>query len=583
MAATRKNKVRFSERAEMLDFLLEVAEATQETLDLDRLLASVADIIKDVLPSQIFAILLYSEREKGLRIRYSVGHREEVVKNLVVPLGEGITGIAAKEKQPILVGDVRTDPRYLSVLDAVRTELAVPMLARGKLVGVIDLQSTKLNAFTEYDRTLLRLIGSRVAIAIENARLYRRVDRQNRTLKTLARLSQEFSSILDLDELLQKIASTVRELINYDAFSILLVDNEAKVLRHRFSIRYDKQVELDNIPLGKGVTGASAEARQPIRVDDTSIDPRYIASHPEIRSEVSIPLILHDRAVGVMDLESMRVGYYNEEQVRTLSLLAPQIASSVENARLYQELTQRELRMENDLKAARKVQSVLLPLEAPDLPGLEIGIGLRPAREISGDLYDFFEYGSEHAVIAFGDSSGKGPAAALYGALVSGLLRTMAPRRRGPALLLQSLNEVLLERRVDAQYVTLLILLWHSSSRRIIMANAGAVPPMICRRGEIFNPSVDGTPIGLLENREYDEIPIDTEPGDVIALYSDGIHDGLNVEGEEYGDERLGEVLRKTSRLPAKDIVDAVFKSHECFTAGARMFDDQTIIILKVT
>ena len=421
MATPRKSKVRFSERAELLDFLLEVASVTQETLDLDRLLASVADMIKEVLPSQIFAIMLYSEREKGLRIRYSIGHREELVKNLVVPLGEGITGIAAKEKLPILVGDVRTDPRYLSVLDAVRTELAVPMLARGKLVGVIDIQSTKLHAFTEYDRTLLRLIGSRVAVAIENARLYRRVDRQNRTLKTLARLSQEFSSILHPDELLQKIASTVRELINYDAFSILLVDDEAKVLRHRFSIRYDQQVELDNIALGKGVTGAAAESRQPIRVDDTRIDPRYIASHPSIRSEVAIPLVLHDRAVGVMDLESMRVGYYNEEQVRTLSLLAPQIASSIENARLYQELAQREQRMDTDLKAARKVQSVLLPLIAPDIPGLEIGIGLRPAREISGDLYDFFEYGSEHAVIAFGDSSGKGPAAALYGALVSGL------------------------------------------------------------------------------------------------------------------------------------------------------------------
>lgn len=583
MAASRKNKVRFSERAELLDFLLEVAAATQETLDLDRLLESVAGIVKEVLPSQIFAIMLYSEREKGLRIRYSVGHREEVVKNLVIPLGEGITGIAAKEKQPILVGDVRTDPRYLSVLDAVRTELAVPMLARGKLVGIIDVQSTKLNAFTEYDRTLLRLIASRVAVAIENARLYRRVDRQNRTLKTLARLSQGFSSILDLDELLQKIATTVRELINYDAFSILLVDAEAKVLRHRFSIRYDEQVELDNIPLGKGLTGAAAESRLPVRVDDTRMDPRYIASHPEIRSEVAIPLILQDRAVGVMDLESRRVGYYNEDQVRTLSLLAPQIASSIENARLYQEVEQREQRMEKDLKAARQVQSVLLPLEAPPIPGLEIGIGLRPAREISGDLYDFFEYGSEYAVVAFGDSSGKGPAAALYGALVSGLLRTMAPRRRGPALLLQSLNEILLERRVDAQYVTLLILLWHAASRRIIMANAGAIPPMICRRGEILNPSVEGTPIGLLENREYDEIPIDTEPGDVIALYSDGIQDGPNTGDEEYGGDRLAEVLKAASHLPAKEIVDAIFKSHELFTAGTRMFDDQTVVILKVT
>ena len=157
-----------------------------------------------------------------LRIRYAVGHRDEVVRNLSIALGEGITGTAAARREPILVGDVRNDPRYLNTVDAVRTELAVPMTARGKLVGVIDLQSTRVNAYTEYDRALLRLIAARVGIAIDNARLYRRVERQNRTLKTLAHISREFSSILDLNELLGKIASTMRDLINYDAFSILL-------------------------------------------------------------------------------------------------------------------------------------------------------------------------------------------------------------------------------------------------------------------------------------------------------------------------------------------------------------------------
>ncbi len=154
------------------------------------------------------------------------------MRNLSVPLGEGITGAAAARREPVLVGDVRNDPRYLNALDAVRTELAVPMMARGKLVGVIDVQST-IQRLHEYDRSLLRLIASRVAIAIDNARLYRRVERQNRTLRTLAHISREFSSILDLDELLGKIATTMRELIDYDAFSVLLVDHEAKALRHR--------------------------------------------------------------------------------------------------------------------------------------------------------------------------------------------------------------------------------------------------------------------------------------------------------------------------------------------------------------
>ena len=104
----RRNSVRFRERAELLDFLLNVADVTSETLDLDRLLASVADIVKEVIPSDLFAILLYSEKEHGLKIRYSIGHRDEIVRSLVIPLGEGITGAAAATRSPILVEDVRT-------------------------------------------------------------------------------------------------------------------------------------------------------------------------------------------------------------------------------------------------------------------------------------------------------------------------------------------------------------------------------------------------------------------------------------------------------------------------------------------
>ncbi len=143
MAAPRKAVEAFRERAELLDFLLEVSRITSETLDLDKLLANVADIVKVVVPYDLFAILLYSERNQGLRIRYSIGHREEIVRSLVIGLGEGIVGAAAQSREPVLVEDVRSDPRYLVALDAVRSELAVPMMAHGKLVGVIDVQSTR--------------------------------------------------------------------------------------------------------------------------------------------------------------------------------------------------------------------------------------------------------------------------------------------------------------------------------------------------------------------------------------------------------------------------------------------------------
>jgi sigma-B regulation protein RsbU (phosphoserine phosphatase) len=497
-------------------------------------------------------------------------------------LGEGITGAAGATRQPIMVNDVRVDNRYLVALDAVRAELAVPMLARGKLVGIIDVQSTKVNAFSEQDRALLTLIASRIAVSIDNARLYRRVQGQNRTLRVLAHVSQEFSSILDLDELLSKISVTIRALINFDAFSIFLVDREHGLMRRRFSQRYDERISLDNLELGKGITGAVVEARSTLNVADTSADPRYIASHPDIRSEIAVPLILQDKVIGVLDLESQRLGFFTDEHTRALTLLAPQIASSVENARLYEELGQREQRMDQDLKAARKLQSVLLPRTAPDIIGLKIGMKSRPAREISGDLFDFFEHSDEYALIAFGDVSGKGAAAALYGAMVSGLLRTLAPRRRSPAQLMKALNESLLERKVDAQYVTLLLMLWESRTRTLTMANAGSLPPLIYRGGEIIEPHVEGVPLGLLDDREYEQVSIQVKRDDTILLFSDGIEDQLREKEEDFGRDRFSAIVTANSQLPPQEIVQKVFDGLDAFRGATPLTDDQTFIVLKV-
>ncbi|HEY3838289.1 MAG TPA: SpoIIE family protein phosphatase [Bryobacteraceae bacterium] len=579
-ATSRRSQSRFRERAELLDFMLDVAVATSETLDLDELLQNVSNIVRRVLHYELFAILLYNEREKDLRIRYAVGHREEIVRNLSIPLGEGITGVAALKREAILVKDVRKDERYLSAIDAVRTELAVPMLTRGRLVGVIDVQSTSLGAYQEEDRSMLRLIASRVATSIDNARLYRRAERQNRTLKTLRKISNEISSILELDELLNTIAASVRSLMSYDAFSILLVDEEQKALRHRFSIRYDQRVNTDNVPLGKGITGTAAELKRAVRVHDTISDERYIASHADIRSEIAVPLMLHDKVIGVLDVESDQLGFFTEDHERTLVLLAPQVAASIENAQLYQDIAQRERHMQEDLSAAHELQTILMPTEAPEVHGMEVAIGFRPARLVSGDIFDFFEHRDEQTAIAFGDSSGKGAAAALYGAVVSGLMRTLARRHRHPAQLMKALNARLIERKVEARYVTLLLLLWDPHSRVLTMSNAGATLPVIFREKKMIDLKLEGVPIGLLPDREYDEVAFKTQSGDLIVLYSDGVSDHLSPEGKEYGRGRLVRVLRRRCWLKPDDVVKAVFADLDKY--NTTLFDDQTLIVMKV-
>jgi phosphoserine phosphatase RsbU/P len=183
-------------------------------------------------------------------------------------------------------------------------------------------------------------------------------------------------------------------------------------------------------------------------------------------------------------------------------------------------------------------------------------------------------------VIAFGDVSGKGAAAALYGGLMSGLLRTLAPRRRPPAELMQALNEALIGRKVEARYVTLCVLLWDPATRQIVMANAGALPPMICRKGEILKLCLEGVPLGLLDTREYEEVTVEAEEGDAIVLYSDGITDHLNASGVEFGRGRLTQVVRKHCNGTAGGLVAHIFQSLDQFSTTP--YDDQTVLVMKV-
>ncbi len=581
MPKTADRNVRFEERAELLDFLLEVSDTTASTLDLDQVLDHVADVIHRVIGFDLFAILLYSDRNKSLKVRHSIGHRDELVRTLSIKLGEGLAGAAAESRQPVNVGDVRSDERYLSALDAVRSELAVPMIARGRLVGVIDLESTRPNAYAKHDVALLSLIASRVASAVDNARLYKRVEQNHKTLKVLTQLTKEFSSILDLDTLLAKIAGGVRTLIQYDGFSVLLVDDGEQVLKHRFSLRFDQR-KTEDIPLSRGVTGAAVRARHAIRVADTGSDERYIETSTGIRSEVAVPLIVNDRVIGVMDIESERVNFFTEEHSRTLGLLAPQVAASIENARLYEEVASRQARMEQDLIAARRVQSLLLPQEAPEIHGLEIGMGMRPAREVTGDIYDIFEIEEKVALIAFGDSSGKGAAAALYGAMVSGLLRSLAYRRLTPAKMMKVLNDRLCERRVDGQYVTLLLVRWDAVEKKLTFASAGAGLPIILRDGEVTRLHLEGVPLGLLEDREYDEVVTEAKKDDLIGLFSDGFEDQANLEGTPFGETELTRVFKKVRKQPPASIFKKVLAEMDKFRATVPIHDDQSALILKV-
>src|SRR5258708_3697834 len=236
--------------------LLEVADVLATSLDLDTTLRGVSEVVRKVIDYEIFAILLLNEKTQELRFRFQVGYPAEFAERSRIKVGEGVTGLAAQTRQTVLINDVRTDPRYIAGVPNVCAELAVPLITKNRVIGVIDLEAREPGSFTEEPTRLLTLIASRMAAVIENAQLYTRTTRQARILLLLNEISRELTSILNLDELLGRIAELLRRLIDYQMFSILLLDSSGEILQHRFSLRFHDNIHLNpNLPLPPALSG----------------------------------------------------------------------------------------------------------------------------------------------------------------------------------------------------------------------------------------------------------------------------------------------------------------------------------------
>jgi sigma-B regulation protein RsbU (phosphoserine phosphatase) len=563
--------------------LLEVADVVNTTLDLETTLRRVAELVRKVIDYEIFAILLLNDRTQELRFRFQLGYPKEFAERARVKVGEGVTGRAAQLREPVLVDDVTKEPGYIAAIPNVRSELAIPLIIKNRVIGVIDIEAREPNYFTEEHKRLLTLIASRMAVGIENAQLYTRSTRQARTLLLLNEIARELTSILNLDELLKRIGELLSRLIDFQMFSILLIEPGTDKLQHRFSLRFQENIHLKHdIPLGHGIVGYAAQRKEAILVADVSKDSRYVNVNPETRSELAVPLIYKDNVIGVLDLEHTKRGFFTDDHRRTVTTLAAQVAIAIENAQLYERVAEQERRLERDLALARELQFRLLPSVAPKLDNLEIAAKFVPARAIGGDLYDFLNYSLSRAAIAIGDVSGKGAPAAIYAALVSGILRSHAPIEPAPAEMLSAINFSLGERRIEAQFVSIIYAVWDDTRKTLQVANSGLPRPVYLHHGKMEIIEATGLPLGLFDEVEYDEFTFRANPGDLFVFFSDGILDARNRAGKLFGRTGAERVIADCADVSATEVVERVFDAVAAHAAGEEPFDDQTVVAIKV-
>ena len=492
-------------------------------------------------------------------------------------------------EQPLLVNDLPADPRYIDLVPGMHSEIVVPLLHKSRPIGALNILSQNQNQFTHRDVSILSQFGAQVAVALVNARLYERSRRDAEAFETLAEIGREVASVLDLEELITRIAQLTRRVIDYRTFGIFLL-NDLGELEIKVAVKFGEKVDVPRIRLGEGLVGYAALHREAVLVSDVSQDPRYIKIVPDVRSELAIPLLLKDRCIGVVDLESPELDAFSKRDVEILTLLAGQAAVAIENASLYDEVRTTQERLEKEVRFAQRVQAALLPAAPPKrLKGIEVAAAFASARELGGDFHDYLAPESNTLVVALGDVSGKGVPAALYSAFAAELVRGRTFRRRylpdrsSPAGVLSSVNTILHQRQLEEYYCTLCYAEFDLKRRVLTMANSGLPYPVRCSAEGCSLIELPGLPLGSFNGTMYDELTLALHKGDVFVFCSDGVSEAMNGAGQEFSSDRLIEVVARTRDLPPQKIVDSIFTAVHDWRGDTPPNDDMTAVAVKIT
>lgn len=572
---------------ELLTALFDLGRQVTAVLDFEELLRQIPRLIGRLIPVEAFAVYLLDERRGELRSAYTVGYPETGAPVRLKP-GVGLVGAAVLSEQPLLVNDVAGDPRYVEFVPGMQSELVVPLLHKSRPIGALNILSSKRDQFTIRDVAIATQFAAHVAVALVNARLYERSRLDADAFETLAEIGREVAAVLDLDELFTRIAQLAKRVIDYRTLGILLL-NEQGELEMKHAVHYGEMVQVPRVRLGEGLVGYAALHREAVLVADVSQDPRYIALVPDVRSELAIPMLIKDRCIGVVDLESPELDAFSKREVEILTLLASHAAVAIENARLYEEVVSTRQRLEKEVRFAQRVQAALLPGPPKRLKGVDLAAAFASALELGGDFHEYLAPESNTLVVTVGDVSGKGVPAALYSAFAAELVRGRTfrgrylPERSSPAAVLSSVNTILHQRQLEEYYCTLCYSILDLKRRTITIANSGLPYPIRCTADACAQIELPGVPLGSFQGSTYDEVTFALHAGDVLLFCTDGVYEAMNAEGQEFTSDRVVEVVRASRDLPARGIVDAVFTAAADWRGETPSNDDMTAVAVKIT
>jgi serine phosphatase RsbU (regulator of sigma subunit)/anti-sigma regulatory factor (Ser/Thr protein kinase) len=409
-----------------------------------------------------------------------------------------------------------------------------------------------------------------------------------RELNAIRAISMTMATNIDLDTLLRLIVNKLVETIGAERGTLYLVDEERGEIVSRVLLEDTSVLEEIRVKIGEGISGHVAATGDILNIQNAYEDPRFLRAIDKktgyrVRTLLTAPMVNpHQKIIGVVQLLNKIGEPFTSRDERLLTAMSAQAAISIENARLYAQEMEQQL-INRELETARGIQQSFLPQAIPQHAGWDIAAFWHPVREVAGDFYDFYTLPDGRLAVVIADVSGKGVPAALFMALTTTVLRFAMSLNFAPDQLMDQANQAILSDQRSKMFATVFVGYVDLDSGAIRYASAGHNPPLLYRAatGRCEYLEALGVAMGVFKDADYAGETVRLADGDVLVMYTDGITEASRPDEEEFGEERLDELLRGCATCSAQEISDLIVQTVADFAQGQGTSDDETLVVIK--
>ena len=561
-----------------LSLLNRISEAMSSTLDLDTLLKIALEESLAAVGAGAGSIMLVSEETGRLEIVASHGLDRKWVETTSQEIGKSIAGWVAEHGESVLVTDARKDSRFVMPFyrDNITSSASVPLKTKEGVIGVLNVNTVQPGkTFDERDLELLVTVANQMAVAIENARLYARVNRRTKQLSSLLQISRTITSTLNLDEVLHRLTAEMCALFQLDACAVLLVDEVSGRLRLGYGTGLKTRRKYAYYDIAAPLAARVKRTGRKLVVRDVSSSSSYkteVSQAEGLKAAVALPLKNHGRLVGIAVGFAKEARRFPKSQNAIMKPLGDLAGVAIHNARVYR----------RKYRIADMLQHRLLPAEIPKIEGLDIGCKFLPAREVGGDYYDLIPLGSNRIGLVVSDVAGSDIEAAEYTTMGKHVLRVYARECISPAEVLTKTNNLICEDTSAEVFISSFYGVVDLDKMVLSYANAGCEPAALykARDQKVLTLLADGILLGIRGGSVYEECEVSLESGDILAVYTDGLTEA-SVSNQRFGAAAVAQVLAAYSHLTAQGIADRLHDALLEFVHG-RVTDDVAMLVVKV-